>query len=137
MPAALVAIGWNSPRYSAGALGFMSQVSICDAPPLSQMRIVDLAFFRPPLAAGAAFTRLGKCRPQNPRPLATRNVRRSTGPVAKRAGGGISFIAGRLGTTALVVGGTRPPEYTVPPPTPPTANARAVQVAPTRAGPCA
>ena len=44
---------------------------MCDAPPLSQMRIVDCACGR---AAGAA--KEGKLKPQNDKPLAARNVRR-------------------------------------------------------------
>ena len=39
--------GAKRPRYSARAFGFMSQVSICDAPPLSQIMMVDLAARRP------------------------------------------------------------------------------------------
>ena len=46
MPGAEVEIGWNVPRYSTGASGFMSHVSMCDAPPLSQMRMVDFAGLR-------------------------------------------------------------------------------------------
>ena len=42
-PGAEVAIGENGPRYSSGALGFMSHVSRCDAPPQRKNRIVDLA----------------------------------------------------------------------------------------------
>src|SRR5262245_19106240 len=71
-------MGLNSPRYSAGALGLRSQVSMCDAPPLSQIRMVDLACLRP-WAAGllaAARAGVGKGRPQNPTLPATRNVRR-------------------------------------------------------------
>src|SRR5581483_5269027 len=77
MPGADVSIGLNSPRYSAGAFGLRSQVSMCDAPPLSQIRMVDLACLRA-LAAGllAAGARRGKCRPQKPTPPATRKVRR-------------------------------------------------------------
>ena len=77
-PGAEVAIGWNGPRYSTGASGFMSHMSMCDAPPHRKNRIVDLA--RPPVvsAAGAAAARCGlpNCRPANPTPEATRNVRR-------------------------------------------------------------
>ena len=43
---ALVATGLKLPRYSAGASGFMSQVSMCDAPPLSQIMIADFAALR-------------------------------------------------------------------------------------------
>jgi hypothetical protein len=80
MPGALVAAGMNGPRYSAGASGFMSQVSMCNAPPLSQTMIVDFALprdVRVPSSVPevAAFARLN---PTRPRPPATRNVRRSS-----------------------------------------------------------
>jgi len=35
-PGTLVGMGLNSPRISLGASGFMSKVSRCDGPPLSQ-----------------------------------------------------------------------------------------------------
>ncbi len=75
-PGAEVAIGLNSPRYSTGASGFMSQVSMCDAPPLSQMRMVDCAGWRRRSTGDAAPTRLDRCSPVKPRPPATRNARR-------------------------------------------------------------
>ena len=72
MPGADVSIGLNGPRYSAGASGFMSQVSTCDAPPHRKNRIVERAF--PPVGDGAAVSG-----PANPSPEATRNARRERG----------------------------------------------------------
>ncbi len=47
MSGAVVAMGENSPRYSTGASGFMSHMSMWEAPPQRKKRIVDLAgFFR-------------------------------------------------------------------------------------------
>ena len=72
-----MAIGRNAPRYSAGASGFMSQVSIWDAPPHRKNRIVDLAF--PGRAADevvAANAGVPKRSPAKPRLEATKNARR-------------------------------------------------------------
>jgi len=46
MSGADVFIGENSPLYSTGALGFISHMSICDAPPHRKKRMVDFAGLR-------------------------------------------------------------------------------------------
>ncbi len=76
MPGADVSIGLNVPRYSAGASGFMSQVSMCDAPPLSQMRIADLATLRRGVSVGAANARAARSNPKALIPPAIRKSRR-------------------------------------------------------------
>ena len=53
MPGTFVAIGRNSPRTSAGAAGFMSQLSMCDGPPRSQIQMTDLPRWVPLLACRA------------------------------------------------------------------------------------
>src|SRR5207237_6576436 len=54
-PGTLVLIGLNSPRYSAGASGFMSNMSVCGGPPPSQTQIRCLALaWRADSGAGAA-----------------------------------------------------------------------------------
>ena len=78
MPGADVSTGLKVPRYSAGASGFMSQVSMCDAPPLSQMRMADFATFRLPVGEGAASARPARFTPKNGSPPASRNVRRES-----------------------------------------------------------
>ena len=80
-PGADVAIGSNGPRYSAGAFGFMSHMSMCDAPPHRKNRMVDLAL--PPEASTVSAARLERAgfpnaTPPIPRLEATRNVRRET-----------------------------------------------------------
>ena len=72
MPGTVVATGLKGPRYSAGASGFMSHVSMCDAPPESQNKITDLAL---PPVAGEAARLAGKPRAGKPMP-AWRNIRR-------------------------------------------------------------
>ena len=49
-PGAEVCTDLNSPRTSAGALGLRSHMSMCEEPPLSQMRMVERAW----VGAGAA-----------------------------------------------------------------------------------
>ena len=41
MPGTFVRIGRNSPRYSLGASGFRSYISMCGGPPGSQRKITD------------------------------------------------------------------------------------------------
>ena len=52
MPGTLVLIGLNGPRISAGAFGFMSQVSSWDGPPTrnSMMQLTSLAVSTAPSA---------------------------------------------------------------------------------------
>jgi len=76
-PGALVAADRKGPRYSATASGFMSQVSIWDAPPESQIMMVDFA-------AGDRRGRMHRRlhspdSPEEARPPATKKVRRSRG----------------------------------------------------------
>src|ERR1700722_11598000 len=49
---------------------------MCEAPPLSQMRIVDFALPVEAAAVGAACTRRDRSSPAKPRPPATKKVRR-------------------------------------------------------------
>src|SRR5436190_2072293 len=56
MPGTLVLIGVQRPRYSAGASGFMSYISMCPGPPSSQRRMTDVSFLDKPAAAEAACT---------------------------------------------------------------------------------
>ena len=55
MPGTLVRIGRKSPRYSAGASGFMSYVSMCGGPPGSQMKMTDVSGDGPPASAAVSF----------------------------------------------------------------------------------
>src|SRR5262245_1256189 len=61
MADALVAIGWNGPRTSAGAFGLGSNVSMCDGPPTrnNMMQLTSESFFGEPeaLAPGVSAAR--------------------------------------------------------------------------------
>ena len=72
----------NGPRTVDGALGFMSHVSMCEAPPLSQIRIVDLAGPLVLRRFAEALTSSGSDEPQNERPPATSIVRLEIGKCA-------------------------------------------------------
>ncbi len=50
-PEAEVAIGENGPRYSEGASGLRSHMSICDEPPHKKKRMTDFALPPPMLFA--------------------------------------------------------------------------------------
>ena len=81
MPGTLVLIGMNSPRYSLGASGFMSYISMCGGPPGSQTKITEVSL---PDTPGAAFFACASSKPERPSPHAvpptSRNDRRETGP---------------------------------------------------------
>ena len=65
IPGTLVRIGRNSPRYSAGASGFMSNMSRCGGPPLRWMLMI--AFFD---AGAAPSARNSPARESPPMPVA-------------------------------------------------------------------
>src|SRR5262245_36911088 len=69
-------MGLKGPRMSSGAAGFMSHISMCDAPPHRKNRMVDLAVGC--CAAGEAKDEPGRPNdnPANPSPDATSIVRR-------------------------------------------------------------
>lgn len=75
-------MGRKSPRISRGASGFMSHKSMCDGPPLSQIRIVDLALPLPvvgapgPAGSAPALASARSESPQKPIPPAARKTRR-------------------------------------------------------------
>ena len=88
MPGTLVEIGLNSPRYSDGALGFMSQVSIWLGPPRIHRMITD--FCRDgdwPLAAAAAsrLSNSGNASPAIPSTPAFTNPRRLNASVRRKS----------------------------------------------------
>src|SRR3989475_13046277 len=85
MPGTLVLIGWNSPRISAGAPGFISYVSTWLGPPPRQIMITD--FPRPSGATAPAALRRKKSESVNPpsaSPPALRKLRREI-PSQKRS----------------------------------------------------
>ena len=69
-------MGWNSPRYSAGALGFMSHMSMWEAPPQRKKRTVDLAVLLRGSAGWAEEAVLPKGRPKQAAVEAVRKERR-------------------------------------------------------------
>ena len=75
-PGAVVATGRNSPRYSAGAAGFMSHRSTCDEPPQRKKRIVDFALAFPPGSAAAPGSAANPVSPAKPVALARSIARR-------------------------------------------------------------
>ena len=104
-PGTAVAIARNSPRTSAGASGFMSQVSRCPGPPGWKRRMHDRIGCRAdsepeagPRANAAA--RTGSI-PSNPNPPARSRSRRLTRPVriVLPAGSG-RIVCARFGTPA-------------------------------------
>src|SRR4051812_41523887 len=54
MSGAVVWIGLNSPRYSTGACGLRSHISMCDAPPQRKKSTVERAGLRGSATAGAS-----------------------------------------------------------------------------------
>ncbi len=71
-----MAIGAKGPRYSVGAFGFRSHMSICEDPPQRKNRIVDFASLRPcGTFAAAAGAVVPQDVPAKPMPEATRNER--------------------------------------------------------------
>ena len=92
MPGTFVEIGLNSPRYSAGAFGFMSHVSIWLGPPRIHKMITDFSRDTDCPFAAAAASRLNNCgsvKPAmpstpaltNPRRLSTKLRRKSAQPI--------------------------------------------------------
>jgi hypothetical protein len=75
-PGRLVEIGLNSPRYSIGASGFMSNVSMLLMPPSVQRRMQLISW--PALAAADAWlaSNCGKERPNSDSPPTRKNARR-------------------------------------------------------------
>src|SRR5579862_7219612 len=83
MPGTLVRTGRKSPRYSAGAFGFMSYISMCGGPPGSQMKMTAVSDSPRPLGEGlgvrvSAWSFHGTM-PAAPRPPSVRapNLRKS------------------------------------------------------------
>ena len=76
MPGTAVAIGANSPRYSTGASGFMSHVSIWLGPPKRKIMIARFARGRAVAAAACRASRSGRPRPSIPSPSPSTNCRR-------------------------------------------------------------
>ena len=76
----LVAIGLNSPRYSAGASGFRSHVSMWLGPPPFQIRMTEVSFAarREPPGRPAARSTSASVRPARPSKPALRKLRRLT-----------------------------------------------------------
>ncbi len=92
-PGTFVRMGFQIPRYSAGASGFMSYMSMCPGPPSSQIRMTDV-FLPPPsgdpsrafkivgnptdaIPARPTCTKLRRVRPSQYRPVdsaETRNI---------------------------------------------------------------
>ena len=60
IPGTLVFIGMNSPRYSLGASGFMSYISMCGRPPGSQTKITEVPL---PDTPGASFFACASSKP--------------------------------------------------------------------------
>src|SRR5580692_6107917 len=56
-PGTFVRVGFQMPRYSAGASGFMSYISMWPGPPSSQIRITDEFLLLVGDCADAAFAR--------------------------------------------------------------------------------
>src|SRR4051812_19590819 len=73
-PGTLVLIGLNSPRYSTGALGLRSYMSMCDGPPGRLIMMTDL-LVEPPLAAWRRSSS-GRASPATPRAPIWRKLRR-------------------------------------------------------------
>src|SRR5262245_38957901 len=82
MPGTTVLIGLNAPRYSAGASGFMSYVSMCGGPPGSQRKMTDVSVAV--LSLSLAMSRHGVIPPAPIAPSESApmrmNSRRETGP---------------------------------------------------------
>src|SRR5688572_21817269 len=86
-----VAIGLNSPRYSTGASGFMSHMSMWEEPPQRKKRMVDFAgFFRGGGIAAAPNAERPKLSPAKPTVDAARNVRRLI--IGENRGGGMGIV---------------------------------------------
>src|SRR5947199_10748772 len=93
-PTTLDWIGFQMPRYSSGASGFMSNMSRCGGPPPSQHTIMCFAFGE---AAGFAWARMTSRAPtpQRPSPPTRRKSRR--------------FMSASRGTTSADRADDRPP----------------------------
>jgi hypothetical protein len=89
VPATLVAVGLNGPRTSAGALGFGSNVSICDGAPTSIRKMQFTSPSLPPLSAAFADRKPGSVRPSGASAPACRKSRRD-GPLHRFARRGAS-----------------------------------------------
>ena len=69
-------MGLNSPRYSRGASGFMSHMSMCDEPPQRKNRIVDFAGCLRGAAIDVPNAERPKLNPASPIDDAAMNARR-------------------------------------------------------------
>src|SRR5688572_28486101 len=77
MPGTFVLIGLNAPRYSTGASGLRSNVSMWDGPPFKLMKIAEVAFA--PFTSPAAAMRR---KPESDRPAPTAPTLRKSRRVA-------------------------------------------------------
>src|SRR5262245_15492792 len=86
MPGTLVGFVPNSPRYSAGAAGLGSHMSMCDGPPRIHRMITDGR--RPPFAGAGAAVASWRSRAARPRPaaLAWRKPRRLSDRERRKSG---------------------------------------------------
>jgi hypothetical protein len=78
MPGTFVLIGLNSPRNSAGALGFKSYMSIWLGPPACQIRITDRRGVLDAFSAARRRSNPGSVSPPRARLPTFKNVRRLT-----------------------------------------------------------
>src|SRR5262249_15692582 len=96
MSVALVRMGLNSPRNSRGASGFMSHMSMWDAPPQRKKSTADLAGFAITSSRGASGDAPRRARsgnPPKPGVDATRKSRRLS--VGRNNGEGMATESGR------------------------------------------
>ena len=75
MPGTLVAMGLNSPRYSTGESGFISQVSCCAGPPHMKRTMQALALPFRVVALSRALSNWGNPNPKRGRDPARKNSR--------------------------------------------------------------
>src|SRR5262245_34654131 len=85
-PGTLVRIGLKSPRYSLGASGLRSKVSMWLAPPQSQRTITDFGLVRGVFASASRRSKLARLKPPRTDAPARRNERRLKVPGQREAG---------------------------------------------------
>ena len=97
IPGTLVLMGMNCPRYSFGASGFMSYISMCGGPPGSHTNITEVSLPACPL--GALFA-CASSNPASPMPHAAPPIsmkdRRETGPGQNEVPSLITVMVRRL-----------------------------------------
>ena len=97
MPGTFVLIGMKSPRYSLGASGFKSYISMCGGPPGIHTKMTEVSL--PDVPFGALFA-CASSSPANPKPHAappiSMNERRVTGPGQNAVPSLIGYIIRKL-----------------------------------------